>query len=84
MWRSAVPGLGEPAGRWQNSIKLDGWRTVALRYPDRLVLQSRAGTVVTERFPEIAATLRQVLAPGTVLDGEIYAFHPDGTKEKPT
>ncbi|MEN8651723.1 RNA ligase family protein [Streptomyces sp. 21So2-11] len=75
---SAVPGLGERAASWQHSIKLDGWRTVALRYPDRLVLQSRAGTVITERFPEAAAALREALAPGTVLDGEICAFHPDG------
>lgn len=64
----AVPG----SALWET--KLDGWRAVAFRFPDGAVLlQSRSGSIITDRFPEVAAHLARLPA-GTVLDGEVVIF----------
>lgn len=54
--------------------KLDGFRAAAFALPDGPVLQSRTGRDLTGRFPELHAALEK-LPLGTVLDGEIVAWH---------
>ena len=60
-------------GGIQYQVKLDGWRVLAFVSSTGVVLQSRSGRIVTERFPEITPALAG-RAPGTVLDGEIVAW----------
>ncbi|MGA4560952.1 hypothetical protein [Uniformispora flossi] len=74
----AVPDLpdedGMPGGV-QYSIKLDGFRVVAFALGSgRAVLQSRTGRDLAADFPAVAAAVA-ALPAGTVLDGELCAWH---------
>jgi bifunctional non-homologous end joining protein LigD len=73
-----VPDLpdedGMPGGV-QYSIKLDGYRVVAFALGSgRAVLQSRTGRDLAQDFPTVAAAVA-ALPAGTVLDGELCAWH---------
>jgi ATP-dependent DNA ligase len=59
-------GLG-----WLYEPKWDGFRCLAFRRDDEIVLQSKAGQPLTRYFPEIAAALRALPARKFSLDGEI-------------
>ncbi len=63
-----------PPGDWQVEWKYDGIRAQVVRR-DGLWIWSRGEELVTDRFPEVAASLAG-LPPGTVLDGEILAVDP--------
>lgn len=63
-------------GGIQYQVKLDGWRVLAFVTAAGVMLQSRSGRIVTERFPEITPALADRPA-GTVLDGEIVAWRED-------
>lgn len=63
-------------GGIQYQVKLDGWRVLAFVTGAGVMLQSRSGRIVTERFPEITPALADRPA-GTVLDGEIVAWRED-------
>lgn len=63
-------------GGIQYQVKLDGWRVLAFVTTAGVILQSRSGRIVTERFPEITPALADRPA-GTVLDGEIVAWRED-------
>src|SRR5436305_843476 len=56
---------------WLYEPKWDGFRCLAFRQGDEIVLQSKAGQPLTRYFPEIAAALRALPARKFVLDGEI-------------
>jgi len=58
---------------WLVEWKWDGIRAQLIHREGRVFLWSRGEELITERFPEIAATALR-LPPGTVLDGEIVAF----------
>lgn len=58
---------------WQAEWKWDGIRTQLVKRGGRVWLWSRGEELITDRFPEIAATAA-TLADGTVLDGEIVAW----------
>ncbi|GAA4242827.1 ATP-dependent DNA ligase [Actinomadura meridiana] len=59
--------------------KFDGFRAVGIVDDDGAVrLTSRRGTRLDEAFPEVAAAVRERLAPGTVVDGEIVRWGADG------
>src|SRR5579885_3422713 len=62
---------------WLYEIKLDGYRALALRHPDRVQLLSRRNNDLAGRFPTIAKAC-QGLAPGTIVDGEIVALDEHG------
>ena len=64
--------LGE-ASAWQVEWKWDGIRAQLVRRDGRTFLWSRGEELVTDRFPEIAATADS-LPDGTVLDGEILPW----------
>lgn len=56
---------------WLYEPKWDGFRCLAFRWGDEIVLQSKAGQPLTRYFPEIVAALRALPARKFVLDGEI-------------
>jgi ATP-dependent DNA ligase len=66
-----------PAGRaWCYEPKWDGWRAVAFRQADRVVLHSRSGKPLGGYFPEITRPVREHLPAGVVLDGELIVWRP--------
>ena len=64
--------LGEPA-EWFAEWKWDGIRGQLIRRGAEHFLWSRGEELMTDRFPEFAAT-RDWLPDGTVIDGEVLAF----------
>jgi ATP-dependent DNA ligase len=56
---------------WLYEPKWDGFRCLAFRRGDEIVLQSKAGQPLTRYFPEIAAALRALPTLEFSLDGEI-------------
>ncbi len=62
---------------WQYEIKLDGYRALAVRTRDRVLLYSRRNNTLNDRFPAIAEALSP-LSEGAMLDGEIVALDESG------
>ncbi|MFC7246929.1 ATP-dependent DNA ligase [Catellatospora aurea] len=62
---------------WLAEPKFDGWRMALYRLPDQVILQSRPGRDLSRYFPEIVAAGMRLKA-GTVLDGELVAWSPEG------
>jgi ATP-dependent DNA ligase len=58
-------------GDWQYEPKWDGTRCLVFRDDDDVQLQSGAGDLVTDRFPDIVSELRRLDARRFVLDGSI-------------
>jgi ATP-dependent DNA ligase len=56
---------------WLYEPKWDGFRCLAFRHGEEIILQSKAGQPLTRYFPEIAVALRALPARKFVLDGEI-------------
>ena len=56
---------------WQYEPKWDGFRCVAFRKNDKVLLQSKAGQPLGRYFPEIVAALLDLKPTQFVLDGEI-------------
>ena len=61
----------DDAGVWSYEPKWDGFRALAFRDGDDVVLQSRSGKELGRYFPELVVALRDELAPRCVLDGEV-------------
>ncbi len=70
-----VETLGDPA-EWLIEWKWDGIRAQLVKRAGVIHLWSRGEELITQRFPEIAATATN-LPDGTVLDGEVLAFRND-------
>jgi ATP-dependent DNA ligase len=60
-----------PESGWLYEPKWDGFRCLAFRQGDEVVLQSKAGQPLGRYFPEIVAALLALSARKFVLDGEI-------------
>src|SRR5687768_9149402 len=61
-----------PAGEgWLYEPKWDGFRCLAFRDGDRVVLQSKAGQPLTRYFPEVVEAVARLTPTAFVLDGEI-------------
>ncbi len=56
---------------WQYEPKWDGFRCLAFRKGDQVLLQSKAGQPLGRYFPEIVAALLRLKPSEFVLDGEI-------------
>jgi ATP-dependent DNA ligase len=56
---------------WQYEPKWDGFRCLAFRDGEQVVLQSKAGQPLTRYFPELVTALLQLKPERFVLDGEI-------------
>jgi len=64
-----------PAGDgWLYEPKWDGFRCVAFRDGETVVLQSKAGQPLTRYFPEIVQAVRALPVTRLVLDGELVLF----------
>jgi ATP-dependent DNA ligase len=58
-------------GEWLYEPKWDGFRCIAFRSGEQVVLQSKAGQPLGRYFPELLEALKHVPATKFVLDGEI-------------
>jgi hypothetical protein len=78
MLAKSVPILPEPVGRQDLRLepKFDGFRVIAFCRPDEVVLQSRAGRMLTRYFPDIASVLHTALPGRPVIDGELVVWNP--------
>lgn len=56
---------------WQYEPKWDGFRCLAYRDGDEVLLQSKAGQPLARYFPDVVAAVRSVKAKRFALDGEI-------------
>lgn len=63
---------------WQYEPKWDGFRCLATRTGDTIVLQSKSGRPLTRYFPELVDTLRALRIKRYTLDGEIVVPHGGG------
>jgi ATP-dependent DNA ligase len=59
---------------WLYEPKWDGFRCLAFRDGDTVVLQSKAGQSLTRYFPEIVGAVHALPASRIVLDGELVLF----------
>ncbi len=59
---------------WLYEPKWDGFRCVAFRCGDEVLLQSKAGQTLGRYFPELVEALRSLPDERFVLDGEIVIF----------
>jgi ATP-dependent DNA ligase len=73
----AVKDLPRGSG-WLYEPKWDGFRCLAFRQGDEVVLQSKAGQPLGRYFPEIVAALLALPARRFVLDGEIVILSGAG------
>jgi ATP-dependent DNA ligase len=63
--------------RWIHEIKFDGYRLIARKDPDRVVLWSRYATDYSATFSRIAEAIRALPFDHVMIDGEAVVF-PDG------
>ena len=64
-----------PSGdNWQYEPKWDGFRCLAFRNGNEVLLQSKAGQPLGRYFPELIEELKQLPQKKFVLDGEIVIF----------
>ncbi|WP_040774134.1 ATP-dependent DNA ligase [Nocardia pneumoniae] len=66
------------ADEWSFETKWDGFRLIAEIESGAITLRSRAGNVVTARYPGIAELARELSGHSAVLDGEAVVFDDHG------
>jgi ATP-dependent DNA ligase len=71
MLAKAVVKVPDEPGVWSYEPKWDGFRALAFRDGDEVVLQSRNGKELGRYFPELIEALRDELVDRCVLDGEV-------------
>ncbi len=70
-----------PEGGWIYEVKLDGFRTLALKNGGNICLLSRNQKDFGPRFPEIVAAVAGLPARDAVIDGEIVALDSRGRSD---
>ncbi|MFE5560255.1 ATP-dependent DNA ligase [Streptomyces sp. NPDC056544] len=63
-----------------SSLENDGHRALLFTPPEpggRVLLQTRRGSLIHDRFPDLVAAAVQQLPSGLVLDGELVVWDPD-------
>jgi len=63
---------------WQYEPKWDGFRAVAFRDRDTVVINSRNQRPLARYFPELVPAIKTIPAPRAVLDGEVVVFQGGG------
>lgn len=64
-------------GGWAFELKYDGYRCIAVKGARRVILYSRTGNKLNDRFPAVARALEKVEGTFTI-DGEVVALDPQG------
>ncbi|WP_329438754.1 hypothetical protein OG906_34265 [Streptomyces sp. NBC_01426] len=82
LWQAAeaIPGPGVTAGGLAYEQKFDGHRAILFTPTDpggRVLLQTRRGSLVQDRFPDLVAAAGEQLPGGLVLDGELLVWDPE-------
>ncbi|MGN6718114.1 MAG: ATP-dependent DNA ligase [Candidatus Binatia bacterium] len=81
MLRRADAGLSRTGiadgGFWTYEAKLDGYRCLAAKRGNNVVLWSRRGTGFTQRFPSIARVCER-LPSDTLIDAEVVVVDENG------
>jgi len=72
----SLPDSDDPL--WAFEVKWDGMRALGTVSQGRFRLSSRSGADVSARFPELVEAVPGRLPEGSVVDGEIVLFDPDG------
>jgi bifunctional non-homologous end joining protein LigD len=67
-----------PPGDWLYEIKLDGYRTIAIKEGSRVQLYSRNEKDFVGKFPEVAAAVAKLKVREAIIDGEVVALEPSG------
>ena len=71
-----------PAGSgWLHEVKHDGYRIVARKQGDRVMLWSPHVTNFTDRLPKVAEAVRGLPAEDALIDGEGVVSRPDGLRD---
>jgi bifunctional non-homologous end joining protein LigD len=71
-----------PAGPgWLHEIKHDGFRILAWKQGERVLVWSRRGADFTNRFQRIAEAVRGLNADEALIDGEAVVFLDDGRSD---
>lgn len=81
--REALPGPIALPGGIAVDLKWDGYRALVftpLRVGGPFLLQTRRGSLVQHRFPELMEAAEQ-LPPGLILDGELLVLNSDGVMD---
>jgi len=63
---------------WIFELKMDGVRALTVKEGDQLQMKTRNDRPLAERFPTLAAALRELPADSAVIDGEIVALDERG------
>ena len=63
---------------WLFEIKYDGYRMIAHKSEDLVLLRYRSGIDVTDTFPEIAAAVGALPCSSVIIDGEVVVLGADG------
>ncbi|MGV0743088.1 ATP-dependent DNA ligase [Mycolicibacterium sp. XJ870] len=71
MLAKAQVKVPDEAGVWSYEPKWDGFRALAFRDGDEVVLQSRSGKELGRYFPELLDALQDELVERCVVDGEV-------------
>ncbi|WP_280234875.1 ATP-dependent DNA ligase [Nocardia cyriacigeorgica] len=69
---------GLDPNEWVFETKWDGYRLIVEFDHGTATLRSRAGNIVTDRYPKIAALAAELSEHRVVLDGEAVVFDADG------
>src|SRR5438477_11819503 len=65
-------------GLWQYELKLDGYRTIAIKQDGDVQLFSRRGNSFNSKFPWVVQSLETLRVKRFILDGEIVALDEQG------
>ena len=76
--RAVAPPTGE---RWVHEIKHDGFRLIARREGERVILRTRGGYDWAERYPRIVAAVMALRVEFIVIDGEVAVLNEAGLSD---
>ncbi len=88
-WAAPLPAFREPqlatlvesvpeGEDWLAEVKYDGYRALIAVAGGKAKIYTRSGLDWTHKFPQVAAAAAKLDTDGTLMDGEIVAFHETG------